>query len=194
MPQPGGKTRMYPVIRLMKERIKFRRHALGLFETHVSHHRCWPLDLDPWMELNNGRTLTLFDLGRMPFSGRIGLLRALRANGWGMTVAGSSMRYRRRVRVFQRVEMHSRLLGWDHRFIYTEQIMWRHGEALNHILVRLAATSEAGIVPPERLVAAMGHPGRESPQLPRWVQAWIEAEAERPWPPASPPTGQGNPG
>lgn len=178
---------MYPVIRLLKEQIKFRGQKLGLLETHVSHHRCWPWDLDPWMELNNGRTLTLFDLGRMPFSVRIGLVQALRENGWGMTVAGSSMRYRRRVRVFHRVEMHCRLLGWDHRFIYTEQIMWRGGEALNHILVRLATTSEAGIVAPERLIAAMGHPGMSSPEMARWVQAWIEADSERPWPPAPPP-------
>ncbi|MCC6001719.1 MAG: acyl-CoA thioesterase [Pararhodobacter sp.] len=174
---------MYPIIRLLKEQMKFRGQPMGLFETHVSHHRCWPLDLDPWMELNNGRTLTLFDLGRMPFSTRTGLMRALRRNGWGMTVAGSAPRYRRRVRLFHRVEMRTRLLGWDRRFLYTEQSMWRRGEALNHILLRLAVTSDAGIVPPETLIAAMGHADRETPVLADWVQAWIDAENSRPWPP-----------
>ncbi|MFN4100784.1 MAG: acyl-CoA thioesterase [Pararhodobacter sp.] len=174
---------MYPVIRLIKEMLKFRSRPLDLFDTHVSHHRCWPWDLDPWNELNNGRTLTLYDLGRVPFSMRIGLTGALRVNRWAMTVAGSSVRYRRRVRMLQRFEMRTRALGWDHRFMYIEQSMWRGGEALNHVLIRAAATDGSGILAPSALVAAMGHKGRLSPALPGWVQAWIAADAERPWPP-----------
>ena len=175
---------MYPVVRLIKEALKFRRApAIDLLQTHVSHHICWPWDLDPWMELNNGRTLTLFDLGRMPFSIRCGMAAALRRNGWGMTAAGNSVRYRRRVRLFHRVEMRSRCLGWDHRFFYIEQAMWRKGEALNHMLVRLAATDAQGILPPQKLVAAMGRAQTESPPLPDWVHAWIAADAHRPWPP-----------
>lgn len=175
---------MYPFIRLLKEQIKFRNaSSLGLFDTHISHHICWPWDIDPWMELNNGRTLTLFDLGRMPFSTRTGMFRAMRANGWGMAVAGNSTRYRRRVRMFHHFSTETRLLGWDRRFLYVEQSMWRKGEALNHILIRLAATDANGILPPEKLIAAMGYPDRECPQLPGWVTAWIEADSHRPWPP-----------
>jgi acyl-CoA thioesterase FadM len=174
---------MYPVVRLISEMVKHRGKPLGLLDTHVSAHVCWPWDLDPWMELNNGRTLTLFDLGRMPLSVRLGMVAALKANGWGMTAAGNTVRYRRRVRMFHRVTMHSRLIGWDARFLYVEQAMWRRGEALNHILVRLAATGDGGILPPHRLIAAMGHPKLDSPPLPDWVQAWIAADAARPWPP-----------
>jgi len=174
---------VYPVIRLIKERIKFRGRGLMLADTHVSHHICWPWDLDPWMELNNGRTLSLYDLGRLPMMIRMGLIPALRANGWGMTVAGASVRYRRRVRPFHRVEMRSRLLGWDTRFLYVEQSMWRDGEALNNILVRLAATDQAGILTPQRLIDAAGHDGAQSPALPNWAAAWVEADAKRPWPP-----------
>ena len=176
-------AQMYPVIRLIGETLKFRGQSLGLLETHVSHHLCLPWDLDPWMELNNGRTLTLYDLGRIPFTLRIGMTQALRAQGWGMTVAGASVRYRRRVRMFQRVQMRSRLLGWDQRFFYVEQSLWRQGEALNHILLRIAATQQPGILPPVRLIEAMGHAGQDSPALPDWVQGWIAADSQRPWPP-----------
>jgi acyl-CoA thioesterase FadM len=173
---------MYPVIRLMKELWVHRKDPpLPFGATHVSHHICWPWDLDPWMELNNGRTLTLFDLGRMPMNHRAGLISVFRARGWGMTVAGSTVRYRRRVRVFQRVTMKGRFVGWDQRFFYMEQSMWRQGEALNHILLRLAVTSAQGIVPPATVVEAIGAP--ETGDLPAWVQAWSNAEAQRPWPP-----------
>jgi len=177
---------MYPVVRLLGESLKFRRQPLGLLDTHVSHHRCLPWDLDPWMELNNGRTLTLYDLGRLPFTQRIGMSAALKANGWGMTIAGASVRYRRRVRVFHRVRMHTRLLGWDQRFFYVEQSLWRQGEALNNILLRVAATRTGGILPPAQLVAAMGYTAQPSPPLPDWVLAWTNADALRPWPPMHP--------
>lgn len=178
---------MYPFVRLFSEVVKFRGRPLELFQPHVSHHICWPWDLDPWRELNNGRTLTLYDLGRLPLAVRSGMAGALSANGWGMTVAGNTTRYRKRVRMFHRVEMHSRLVGWDHRFLYVEQAMWRRGEALNHLMVRMAATDGRGIVPPGKLLAAMGHTGIESPPLPEWLAAWIAADALRPWPPLAGP-------
>jgi acyl-CoA thioesterase FadM len=174
---------MYPFLRMFKEVARARRMPpLGLFDTHVSHHRCWPWDLDPWAELNNGRTLTLFDLGRIPLSLRIGMDRFAAEKGWWVTVAGSSVRYRRRVTVFSRLTMHSRLLGWDARFIYTEQSLWRGTECTSHVLIRSAIGSKAGIVPPAELALLAGI-APESPQLPDWVEAWCTAEAKRPWPP-----------
>lgn len=175
---------MYPIFRLGVELWKARRAApMGLLDTHVSHHRCLPWDIDLWMELNNGRTLTLFDLGRVPMGRRSGWHVALASQGWGAAVAGAVVRYRRRVRAFDAIEMKSRCIGWDGRFFYIEQGMWVGGECANHIVLRSAVTSEAGIVPPGRVLEAMGL-AVESPALPGWVQAWIAAEGARPWPPA----------
>ena len=174
---------MYPLLRFAKELVKYRfAPKLGLFDTHVSHHRVWPWDLDPWVELNNGRTLTLYDLGRIPMAIRTGLVHTMRANGWRITVAGNTTRYRRRVRAMERYELRSRLIGWDARFIYLEQAMWVNGECANHILIRSAFIDRKGIVAPAQVVAAMGVPN-DAPPLPDWVHAWIAADAQRPWPP-----------
>ena len=175
---------MYPFLRLAKDRRAARRAApLGLLDMHVSRHRCLPWDLDPWNELNNGRTLTLYDLGRLPLALRTGLLAVLKREGWGLTVAGSVVRYRRRVRLFDRLEMRSRLIGWDRRFLYLEQAMWKpDGDCASHALYRAAITDASGIVAPDRVLAALGQP-QASPDLPDWVTAWIAAEALRPWPP-----------
>ena len=174
---------MYPFLRLGLELALARRAGpLPLEGVHVSRHRCWPWDLDPWRELNNGRTLTLYDLGRVPLVLRIGLVPALRARGWGITVAGSSVRYRRRVRAFQRVEMRSRLVGRDPRFLYVHQAMFREGEALSGALFRAAVTGPDGIVATDRVAEALGR-GDWDGALPEWVAAWSAAEAARPWPP-----------
>jgi len=178
---------MYPFLRLSIEVAKARRAPrLSPFEAHASRHICWPWDLDPWRELNNGRTLTLYDLGRIPLALRIGLDDALRAGGWGMAVAGAAVRYRRRIRAFERIAMTSRMIGWDARFFYFDQSMWKGAEAAGQVLIRSAATSARGIVAPVDVVARMGLPA-ESPALPDWVRAWTAAEADRPWPPAGHP-------
>ncbi|MEC7764727.1 MAG: acyl-CoA thioesterase [Pseudomonadota bacterium] len=175
---------MYPFVRLAKEIIKSRKQSpLGIDGVHVSHHICWPWDLDMFLELNNGRTLTLFDLGRVPFGIRTGLFKTSREQGWGGAVAGASVMYRRRVKVFDRIELRTRLIGWDKRFTYIEQSMWTRGICANHILVRTATTDKNGIVTTDRVLTAMGMPELESPPLPNWVSGWIEADTHRPWPP-----------
>lgn len=175
---------MYPYLRMAKELWVFRNApALPILGTHVSTHRCWPWDIDPWMELNNGRTLTIFDLGRIPLGIRTGLKRVLMAQGWGLTVAGNTVRYRRRVRAFDKVTIRSRCIGWDHRFLYLEQSMWKGDDCTTHMVIRSAVTSKEGIVAPERVLALLGET-TESPPLPEFVQSWIAAEGIRPWPPA----------
>lgn len=181
---PSESLPMYPLIRMAKEMIlSHRAPRQDPLAGHVSRHLCWPWDVDPWRELNNGRTLTLYDLGRIALDRRNGIERVLRERNWGLSVAGASVRYRRRVRMFDRITMHTRLVGWDSRFFYKVQSMWVRGECASQVLIRSAATQGArGIVDPAEVVAALGL-GRESPPLPGWVAAWIEAEGARPWPP-----------
>jgi acyl-CoA thioesterase FadM len=175
---------MYPFVRMVKEMLRAgRMPAMGLFDTHVSQHICWPWDLDIWIELNNGRTLTLYDLGRLPLARRTGVESLLKQQRWGLTVAGSSVRYRRRVTVFSRLTMRTRCLGWDERFIYMDQSMWQGADCTSQALIRSAIVSKGGMVPPRDLALAMGV-APESPPLPDWVRAWTDAEATRPWPPA----------
>lgn len=176
---------MFPFVRVLWHYAKARRQPRfeGLTDTHISQHMCWPHDLDFWMELNNGRALSLYDIGRIGMAGRAGLITVLRQNRWGLTMAGSSTRFRRRIHGFEKFEMRSRALCWDDKFIYLEQSMWKSdGGCASHVLYRAAVTDANGIVSPQRVLAAMGQP-ETSPQMPEWVVAWCAGEAQRPWPP-----------
>lgn len=174
---------MYPFLRMAWHLGRAARSPrLGLTEAHVSRHICWPWDLDLWAELNNGRTLTMYDLGRIPLARRTGLEAVLRRHRWGLAVAGVSVRYRRRVQAFQRLTMRSRCLGWDERFFYIDQSLWRGDDCANQMLLRAAITDAGGIVAPARVLAAADEP-TASPPLPDWVLAWATAEGQRPWPP-----------
>ncbi|MCT4370320.1 acyl-CoA thioesterase [Yangia mangrovi] len=179
---------MYPFLRLAKELFLVRNAApLANGEVSVTRHICWPWDLDMFAELNNGRVLTLYDLGRMPLAKRSGLLAMLKRERWGFAVAGAMVRYRKRIKLFDRIEMRSRVIGWDLRFIYIEQSMWKSdGDCASHAVYRVAVTSRAGMIAPERVMELLGA-DPFSPVLPGWVTHWIETEAERPWPPMQEP-------
>ena len=136
---------MYPIVRLTKEVLNARQkpplHPLG---HHVSWHRCWPQDIDNYLEMNNGRILTILDIGRGGLAQRTGLLDALRANRWGLTIAGSSVRYRKRIRPFAKFRTVSRSVGWGRRFFYLEQTIWLGDDCAVQGLFRAAVTDRNG--------------------------------------------------
>ena len=176
---------MYPIFRLFKEMILHPRSGVApLMDTHVSHHRCWPHDIDVYMEMNHGRILTILDLGRTSMAHRVGLLSTIRRNNWGLTMAGVSVRYRKRIKAFDKFRTVSRVVGWDDRFVYIEQSIWIGETCAVQALYRSAVTEKAGIVAPTRLLDALGE-DTTSPGMPGWVQSWIDAEATRPWPPTA---------
>lgn len=174
---------MYPFVRLAKTMIvaKFQP-PMTVEEVHVGSHICWPWDLDIFAEMNNGRVLSIYDLGRFAFGQRIGLTKALAKNGWGLAVAGATIRYRRRVHAFHRFQLRTKVLGYDARFIYIQQTMVRKGNILSSAMLRTAVTNKAGIVPTEQIVDALGFDGY-NPELPDWAKNWIDADSTRPWPP-----------
>jgi acyl-CoA thioesterase FadM len=173
---------MYPVLRMVKEFAVFRNAPLlGLMGTHVSYHICWPWDIDLWWELNNGRTLTFYDLGRLVLAKRIGFIALLKQNGWGMTVAGTTIRYRARVKMFDKVQLRSRVLGWDDKFIYIEQSMWKGDTCTSGAVLRMAVIDGAGLVRMDRVTAALQ--SSQPPEQPAWINTWTTSEHERPWPP-----------
>lgn len=177
---------MFPFVRMAKEFILHHKAGdLPVLGVHVSYHRCWPQDLDVFIEMNNGRILTILDLGRTILARRVGLLAALKANRWGLTMAGVSVRYRKRIRPFVKFKMVSRAVGWDDKFFYLDQSIWIDGECAAQALYRSAITDKNGIVKPRRLFDYIGYEG-DRPVLPDWVENWIDADATRPWPPELP--------
>ncbi|MEM6938977.1 MAG: acyl-CoA thioesterase [Pseudomonadota bacterium] len=177
---------MYPFIRAAKELIRASRMPAleNVTDVHVSHHICWPHDLDFFLEMNNGRVLTLYDTGRFAGALRGGLIATIRKEGWALTMAGASVRFRARIRAFERFDMRSRAVCWDDKFMYLEQSMWKKGGVCaSHVLYRAAVTDKDGLVGPERVLAAMDQPNMASPQMPEWIARWATADQARPWPP-----------
>lgn len=174
---------MYPIYRLFTGILKAKKSTpLKFTDVSVIHFRCRAWDLDMFMEMNNGRVLTLFDLGRFDLALRTGLSAVLKKEKWGLVVAGSSIRYRKRVRFWDKVEMRTQVKDVDERWIYIEQSMWVNGEACSAVLLRTGITSKGKVIDPQLLQDTMGVKD-VSFAKDTFIEAWKKSELDRPWPP-----------
>lgn len=174
---------MYPIRRQIIEALRCRKlPALAPGDVHVNHMRAWPWDIDPFGDLNNGRIITLMDVGRIGLAQRMGLIAAMRTNKWGLAMAGSAPQYRRRVTMWEPLEFRSRLVARDTRFFFIEQTLYVRGAPACNMMCRTVITSRGGIVPTDEVAAAIGRPDW-NPQAPQWALDWARADTSRPWPP-----------
>ncbi len=173
---------MYPYFKLLTTLWKARRQpSLNIDDTSVIECRAGLSDIDVFGELNNGRQLVYFELGRWDYSQRVGFIPLMRKNRWGLVVGGASVRYRRRIPFLHRFTVSTRMLCHDQRWFYFLQEIHRAGEICTSSLMKAGVTSKGGLLPAEQVVNAMGNPNWGG-EIPQWVQAWIEAEGQRPWP------------
>jgi acyl-CoA thioesterase FadM len=147
---------------------------LGPLETSVVRLRTWPADVDI-RRANNGRYVTLMDLGRVDYLCRTGVLQAMVRRRWQPLVAGLTIRYRRSLALFRPFELHSRVLWWDMRFVYFEQRFVQDGETAALAIVRTAVRDSQGTVATDRLVRAFGFPA-EPPARSEAIGLWSRAE------------------
>lgn len=153
-----------------------RRRPLAVEEVSVLRFRTGLLDLDPNRHMNNGRFLTLMDLGRVDLMVRMGLAGEAVRRRWMPVIASAMVRWRRSLLPFQAFELHTRLIGWDEKWFFIEQRFVRDGRTVAVGLVKGLFRRPGGHVPTaEVLQASLG----EQPmceQLPQSVHEWMAAE------------------
>lgn len=147
----------------------------GPLDPSVMRTRVRPGDLDMYLHVNNGVYLQMMDIARSHLLADLGAFGLLREKRWYPVVAASTMTYRRSLKLFDPVEITSRVVGWDPRVIYLEQVFTRRGElAARGIVAGRFLSRDGGRVPAPDVVGLLGGPP-ESPELPDDVAAWARA-------------------
>ena len=144
--------------------------------------RVWPHDLDVSAHMNNGRYLTLMDLGRTDFMIRSGLWRHVWRNKWTPIASAVAIRFRRELRPFQSFELQTRLVCWDTTSVVMEQTFvilggLRDGQIAARALFKggLYDRGAKAFVTIERLMQAIGV-SAVSPKPSPDVEAFLRAD------------------
>lgn len=156
-----------------------RRSKLGVLETGRVEMWVWPGDLDVLLHMNNGRYLTIMDLGRVDFLIRSGMMDKIRQRKWYPVVAALSITYKRPLKLWQKFEMTTRIAGWDERWIYLQQEFHSRGKLVAAALIKGTFRSAEGAVPMAALVELSGFKG-VSPRIPAAAACLSELEIAPP--------------
>lgn len=143
----------------------YRRPRLRPLDIGRIWLRVLPNDLDIFLHVNNGRYLTLMDLGRIDLMVRCGMVAALRARDWVPVVASATVHFRRPLKFWQRFEMVTHVVGWDERSIYMQQELYANNKLMASAMIKTMIRNVNGGVPSAEVMAAVGFTG-PSPELP----------------------------
>ena len=87
----------------------------------ITHFRCWFTDIDVLMHMNNGKYLSLMDLGRVDLMLRMGAFQKLRKQGIYPVVVSEAIRFRRSIKLFSKFRIVTETIGWDDKYVYLTQ-------------------------------------------------------------------------
>jgi hypothetical protein len=89
-------------------------------------------------------------------------------------IGDATGRFIEQLKLFERVRIDSRLLGWGERWAFMEHCLIREdGQLAARVVIRgMFWSGQQGAVPVAELLEKTGHAGLVSPALPEWVQGW----------------------
>ncbi len=151
---------------------------LGLLEEDCVTMRVWPNGIDLNLHLNNARYLSVMDYGRTHLLARTRLLERIVRARWTPLVGAAWVTYRRSLPLFTRFTLSSRLVCWDERWFYIEQIFTGSAGLAAVGWVKAALRGPDGTLAPQTVLAAI-EPGIVSPPMPDSIATWNELTREK---------------
>ena len=153
-----------------------RRARLHPLDESVIELRVWPGDLDINGHMNNGRYLTVMDLGRTDLIARNGLGRVALSRKWRPLVGSAMIRFRRPLKPFQRYRLCSRIVCWDDKWFYLQQRFTCADTLIAVALVKGLLRGRDGNIPTARVITVLGLT-ESSPAMPPVITLWQQSES-----------------
>ncbi len=141
-----------------------------------------PNDLDLNGHMNNGRYLTIMDIGRMDFVLRLRLAGYVIRNGYIPVLSSASMRYRLPLLPFQKYALTTRIIGWDDKWVFMEHRFIIIGGKKDGAVAAVGLVKGSffdkktrGTIPTAQIMKAIGFE-QDSPAIPAYVEKWQQSE------------------
>jgi acyl-CoA thioesterase FadM len=134
------------------------------------------------MHMNNGRYLTIMDLGRLDLVIRTGLMNLMVKRSCVPVLAAATIRYRLPLAPFQAYTLETQVMCWDNKWVYMEQrfVIRKGAKAGAVAAVALLKGNfwdrrKSETVPTGTLLTLLGI-GELSPPMPDHIARWLESE------------------
>jgi acyl-CoA thioesterase FadM len=151
---------------------------IGILDEDRLQMRVWPNDIDFNLHMNNARYLSAMDYGRVHLLARTGLLNLLLRSRWEPVVGAVWMTYRRSLPLLARYTLASRLVCWDERWFYIEQVFTGTKGQAAFGWVKGALRDASHTLDPREVIERIA-PGAQSPPIPDAIATWNELTREK---------------
>lgn len=154
--------------------IALKQSRVDLFEPARVTLRVWPTDLDGNLHMNNGRYLSLADLGRLNWFLRSGTLSRARKLRALPVVADAAAKFRRELRLLQPFAIETQLVGWEKRYVFLEHKFVVDERVVGVVAVRCVfKAGRRTVYPGEFFGTLSAH--EQSPPLPAWLSQFNDS-------------------
>jgi acyl-CoA thioesterase FadM len=166
---------MFPWLRLFGVSLSLiGKSKVDLLATTCVRLRVWPNDLDYNLHVNNGRYLALAHISGVHWFVRTGSLGLARQHKAFPVIGAAIAKFRHDLKVFQTFEIHTRLIGWDSKWVYFEHRFVRKDRVIGVVAGRAVLKAQSGPIDPQVLSAELGH-SAPSPELAEWVRCFDQS-------------------
>lgn len=147
-----------------------------MFGPCVTPFRVWPNDIDVFMHMNNGVYLTIMDLARTDLMIRSGVLKKVFKRRWYGVVAGETIRFKRSLKPFQRYDITTEVVCWDHWSFYIVQTFSSDDTFMAKAVVDIRFLAKSGEKIPTSELTKMMEVQQPSPPMPDWIADWQRSQ------------------
>ncbi len=138
--------------------------------------RVLPNDLDLNMHMNNGRFLTIMDIGRTDYTMKIGMHRPMMREKWGAVATAINVAFLRPLPPFGKYQLRTKLLSWDDMWFYMEQNFVRNEQIVASAIVKATFLKGGKRISPNIVIPKCGFENARAPEFPHYLKELIEGE------------------
>jgi acyl-CoA thioesterase FadM len=149
-----------------------RRVQVSVLGPSTTAFRVWLNDLDVLRHMNNGRYFSILDLARVDLMNRSGMWAKLKVAGWYPVVIDERMIFRRSLKLFDRYDVVTTVVGWDEKHVLMQQSFIRNDTefAVGYVKARFLKRAGGSVASNELM--RMAEVECASPLTPEQVAAW----------------------
>ena len=161
----------------------FDHRQIHIADKSEIYSRVWPTDLDSNIHMNNGRYLSIMDLGRLDLMVRLGLMRHVLRQKWMPVLSAATIRYRLSLNPFQKFRLDTKIAWWDDKWFYIEQRFIICGGQKDGVVAAISfvkgsfySKKTKSTIPTQDLISLLHLNDTDIPEQPAFVKSWQIAE------------------
>ncbi len=151
---------------------------LDIFEESAIELKVLPNDLDLNMHMNNGRYLTIMDLGRTDFTMKLDLHKLMIKQKWGAVATAINVVYLRPLNLFDNYTLRTKLIAWDDKWFYMEQKFVKDDFIVASAIVRATFIKSGKRLEPLKVLKAASPGMMTPPEFPQYLKDLVQGEEE----------------